>query len=211
MTPHSIRWRPGIYSAVITVSASGFSALTIPVTLSVGAALSIIPSPASLTFSVPGATVQTVQLLGNGGIGDQLLGGTSSVSGGGSWLSATANATYTPATLTVTVNPLNVAARHLSGQRHGYPLTRRCAGDPRHASGRREYPRRQPGLSRFRLYAGRDHASAADGAAHQPAFERHLHRPSRQHWKLAAGEWIDNADIRRTARHSECDGESGRA
>jgi uncharacterized protein (TIGR03437 family) len=105
---------PGIYSAVITVNATGFSALTIPVTLSVGSALSIIPSPTSLAFTVPGATVQTVQLLGNGdtSIGFSVA---SSVSGGGSWLSATANASYTPATLTVTVNPLNVPAGTYQG------------------------------------------------------------------------------------------------
>ncbi len=105
---------PGIYTATITVSASGFTPLTVPVTLDIGAALAIIPSPASLTFSSPGATVQTVQLLGYGGSAISFS-VTSSVSGGGNWLSATANATYTPATLTVTVNPLNVAAGTYQG------------------------------------------------------------------------------------------------
>src|ERR1039457_1574855 len=98
---------PGIYNATITVSAAGFANLTIPVTLSIGGALSILPSPTTLTFNASGPTVQTIELSGNGGasISFSLV---SSTNAGGNWLSATANASFTPATLTVTINPLNV-------------------------------------------------------------------------------------------------------
>ena len=98
---------PGIYTASITVSATGFGALTIPVTFSIGGALSIVPSPASLTFSVPsGPAVQTLTLTGSGGAAVSFSVAASTTTGG-KWLTATANVSYTPATLTVTVNDAN--------------------------------------------------------------------------------------------------------
>lgn len=105
---------PGIYNATITVSAAGFANLTIPVTLSIGGALSILPSPTTLTFNASGPTVQTIELSGNGGasISFSLV---SSTNAGGNWLSATANASFTPATLTVTINPLNVPGGTYTG------------------------------------------------------------------------------------------------
>ena len=99
---------PGIYTASLTVTAAGFAPLTIPLTFNVGGTLSIFPSPTSLAFNVPsGPTVQTIELLGSSGaaVSFSLVSGTS---GGGNWLSTTASASYTPATLTVTINPLNV-------------------------------------------------------------------------------------------------------
>jgi len=106
--------QPGIYGATLTVSASGFTPLKVPVTLSIGGTLSITPSLTSLTFKVPGTTVQTIELSGNGGasISFSL---SLSTSGTGNWLSVTASATFTPATLTVTVNPLNLAAGTYGG------------------------------------------------------------------------------------------------
>ena len=106
--------QPAIYSASLTVTASGFQPLTIPLTFSVGAAISIIASPTSLTFNVPGTTVQTVSLLGSGGA-QVSYSVTSSTSGGGNWLSVSTTASYTPAILTVTVNPLNVPAGTYTG------------------------------------------------------------------------------------------------
>jgi len=75
--------QPGTYTAAIAVTATGFPSLTVPVTLTVGAAISIIASPVSLTFSVPsGPTVQAIQLSGSGGAAVSFS-VTSSVSGTG--------------------------------------------------------------------------------------------------------------------------------
>ena len=107
--------QPGTYTAAISVSASGFTALTVPVTFTIGAAVSILPSPASLTFTVPpGPAVQTVALAGNNGLA---VGFSVSVSTttGGNWLTAAANASFTPATLTVTVNADNDPAGTYQG------------------------------------------------------------------------------------------------
>jgi len=107
--------QPGTYTAAIAVTATGFPSLTVPVTLTVGAAISIIASPVSLTFSVPsGPTVQAIQLSGSGGAAVSFS-VTSSVSGTGNWLTASANVSYTPATLTVTVDPLNLTAGTYNG------------------------------------------------------------------------------------------------
>jgi len=101
--------QPNVYKASVTVTAAGFQSLTVPLTFVVGSGnLSVVPSPASLTFDVPGASYQqTVALSGSGGssIAFTLA---FSTAGGGSWLSVTTNLTYTPATLTVTIDPLNV-------------------------------------------------------------------------------------------------------
>lgn len=106
--------QPGIYTATYTVSASGFKALTIPVTLSIGAPLSIIPSVTSLAFYVPGVASQTIALAGTSStsLGFSL---STSVSGGGAWLIATTNQSYTPAVLTVAVATLNVPAGSYTG------------------------------------------------------------------------------------------------
>ena len=107
---------PGIYTATITITAPGFAALAIPVTFSIDATISIIPSPTSLTFDVPsGPTVQTVALSGTNGavVGFSLSSSTSPV--GGKWLSATASPSSTPATLTVTINPVNLPAGTYTG------------------------------------------------------------------------------------------------
>ena len=107
---------PGIYTATITITATGFAALAIPVTFSIDATISIIPSPTSLTFDVPsGPTVQTVALSGTNGavVGFSLSSSTSPV--GGKWLSATASPSSTPATLTVTINPVNLPAGTYTG------------------------------------------------------------------------------------------------
>ena len=96
---------PGIYTATITVTASGFSNLTIPVTLTLGEQLTVQALPAALTFNLPSAqTSQTVSLTGTT-VTQVPFTFTIATTTGGDWLSATASATSTPATLTVTVNP----------------------------------------------------------------------------------------------------------
>ena len=101
--------QPGVYTATITVTASGFTALKIPVTLNIGGPLSIIPSATTLSFFVPGPTSQSVSLSASGGasIGFSVA---FTTSGGGNWLSVVSNQSYMLATLTVTVNSLNIAA-----------------------------------------------------------------------------------------------------
>jgi len=93
----------GTYTAGLTVQAAGFASLTIPVTFVVGGNLSIIPSPASLTFNAPGPAIQTVTLSGNLGASISFT-----VASDQPWLSATASPSYTTSILTVTVNPLNL-------------------------------------------------------------------------------------------------------
>jgi uncharacterized protein (TIGR03437 family) len=107
--------QPGVYTATYTVTAAGFAPLTIPLTFSVGGTLSVVASPTSLTFIAPsGPTVQTLELSGYGGsaISFSL---TSVTSGGGNWLNVATSGSYTPATLTVTVNPTNVPAGTFTG------------------------------------------------------------------------------------------------
>ena len=108
-TLNSLVSHPATYTATITVSADGFQPLSVPVTFVIGGTLSVTPSPATLTFNSPAASYQqTVQLSGTGGAA---VGFTASVATttGGQWLSLTANASHTPATLTVTVDPQGLA------------------------------------------------------------------------------------------------------
>jgi uncharacterized protein (TIGR03437 family) len=97
--------QPGTYTASLAVNAAGFASLNIPLTFVVGGGtLSIVPSPASLTFNAPPApTAQTITLSGASGASIAF-----SVASDSTWLSATAIPGYTPSTLTVTVNPLNL-------------------------------------------------------------------------------------------------------
>ncbi len=113
-TLNSLVNTPAIYSATITVTASGFSPLTVPVTISIGGSLAIFGNPTSLSFNSPGPTVQTVSLLGTSGaaVGFTVTTGTSN---GGAWVTVSSNANFTPATLTVTVNTLNLAASSYGG------------------------------------------------------------------------------------------------
>jgi len=95
---------PGIYTATVTVSAQGFASLTIPISLSVSITSSILADPATLAFLPGGPTSQTVTLSGNGAANISFT-YTSATASGGNWLTVTSNANYTPAILTVTVNP----------------------------------------------------------------------------------------------------------
>jgi len=105
---------PGVYTATIKVTASGYTSLSVPVTFNIGSVLTIIPSLPSLTFNVPGPTTQTIQLssAGTSSIGFTLSWSTTT---GGNWLSATASATFTTADLTVSIDPLNIAGGTYEG------------------------------------------------------------------------------------------------
>jgi len=95
---------PGNYTATITVTASGFPNLIVPVTLTIGGQLLVQPTPASLTFNLPsGSTTQTVSLLGTGNT-QVAITVVASTASGANWLSVTSSADFTPATLTVTVS-----------------------------------------------------------------------------------------------------------
>jgi uncharacterized protein (TIGR03437 family) len=115
-TLNTLLSQPGaVYGANLTVSASGFTSLTIPVTLSINGTLAIDASPTALSFTAPtGATVQTVSLTGNGASNVSFT-LSSSTASGGNWLGVTTSADFTPATLTVTVNPLIVPSGNYSG------------------------------------------------------------------------------------------------
>ena len=114
-TLNSLLNSPGQYSAFITVSAAGFTPLIVPATISVNGQLSISASPSMLTFTAPAGPIsQTVSLAGVNGAAISFSLGVSTSTGGG-WLSATANGTFTPATLTVTVNSQTLAFGTYSG------------------------------------------------------------------------------------------------
>lgn len=106
-TFNELAGQPGTYTATYAVSSSGFTTLNIPVTLNIGGPLTIIPSSTSLSFYVPGPTAQVVSLAGVGGASVGFTVGWTT-SGGGSWLNAAANQSTTPASLSVTVDSLNV-------------------------------------------------------------------------------------------------------
>ncbi len=113
-TLNSLQNQPGVYRATITVNAPGFQALEIPVTLSISTSLSINALPASLTFVSPGQTAQSITLTGSGAPNVTFT-MSFSTSSGGNWLAVTASADYTPATLTVTINPLILPVGNFGG------------------------------------------------------------------------------------------------
>jgi hypothetical protein len=105
---------PGVYKGQILASASGAgnSPLAIPVSLVVTTAPSLTIAPASLTFaSQIGSTAPPNQQIALSSTdGSALPIGSVAVSNGISWLAATANASTTPATLTVSANPAGLSA-----------------------------------------------------------------------------------------------------
>ena len=102
----------GEYTATVTVTAAGFAPLNVPVTLGVNTQLTIVASPASLTFTPPtGPTVQTVSLTGPAVSFDV----SAATSTGGPWLSVSTSSSFTPATLTVTVDPGTLASGSYGG------------------------------------------------------------------------------------------------
>ncbi len=102
-----------VYTATLVISAAGFAPLSLPVSFSVGVPFSIAASPTSLTFNSPGITVQSVAISGNVGTDGFLLSATTVT--GGNWLTVTTNQYFTPATLSVTVNPTSLAGGTYSG------------------------------------------------------------------------------------------------
>lgn len=111
-TLNSLLSQPGTYTATITVTAAGFAPLSVPVTLGVNTQLSLAASPSSLTFNPPvSPTVQTVSLTGP----SVSFGLTVATATGANWLAASSSETFTPATLTITVNPLNLGAGTYTG------------------------------------------------------------------------------------------------
>ena len=102
---------PGDYTATITVEATGFAPISIPVSFLIGAAVSIGASPTSLGFSAPSQLApQTIALSGSDGAEISFL-----VASNSTWLSATASQSYTPSVLTVTVNAANLATATYQG------------------------------------------------------------------------------------------------
>jgi uncharacterized protein (TIGR03437 family) len=103
---------PGTYTAVITVTATGFAtSLNIPVSFVIGTAVSIAGSPSSLTFSAPSQLApQTVAISSSDGAEISFV-----VTSDSTWLSATAVPTYTPSALTVMVNAANLPAATYQG------------------------------------------------------------------------------------------------
>jgi hypothetical protein len=103
----------GSYPGTITLSASGASSMTIPVTFTVTAAPSISLSPTSLTYSATqggsNPANQTVTLTNTGGVASW------TVSDNASWLSVTPPSGSSSSTLTAAVNTSGLAAGNYSG------------------------------------------------------------------------------------------------
>ena len=114
-TLNSIQNSPGLYTVNVSVAATGFPALTIPVTLSIGVALSVQASPTYLVFDMSsGTTSQSVSVTATGGSSVTFT-ATASTATGGSWLSVSSSLPYTPSTLLVTVTPGSLPAGAYNG------------------------------------------------------------------------------------------------
>jgi uncharacterized protein (TIGR03437 family) len=115
-TLSSITAQANLYTANVTVTASGFAPLTIPVTLNLGlGTLSFQATPTALVFNMlSGATSQAISLsaTSSANVGFSVSATTNT---GGNWLSVTADSEFTPATLTISVNPGTLAAATYTG------------------------------------------------------------------------------------------------
>jgi len=106
----------GTYSAVVTISATGATAKTVPVTLTVssgssGVSLWSSPAPPSFSGTVggPAPATQTLTINSTGG----LLSWTATDNA--TWLSLSPSSGSTPGNLTMTVNPVGLAAGTYNG------------------------------------------------------------------------------------------------
>jgi uncharacterized protein (TIGR03437 family) len=100
----SLANQTGLYTAYVSVTATGFPTLNIPVAVSIGSTFSIAATPAALIFNgVSGVTAQTVALSGPGGAAVAFT-VTSAMTTGANWLTVSSNSSYTPAVLTVSVS-----------------------------------------------------------------------------------------------------------
>jgi uncharacterized protein (TIGR03437 family) len=109
----------GTYNGTITIVSPGAagSPQTVPVTLTVTAAPTISLTPASLTFSYAGGAApggQSVQVTSSSGALAFTAAATTNANSG-NWLSVTPASGTTPGTLTVTVNPINLAIGSYTG------------------------------------------------------------------------------------------------
>jgi uncharacterized protein (TIGR03437 family) len=113
---------PGVYPGTITVTPVGptgsGSPISIPVTLTVLGGQALTATPATLAFNyVIGAAVPAAQQVqaATAGSSSIPLSVTATTRDGASWLSVTPATGSTPATLTVTVSPQNLAAGTYTG------------------------------------------------------------------------------------------------
>ncbi len=105
-------------SVVVTAPAAPNSPLTIPVTLTVSSSVTLVITPASLTFSqtvggqAPPAQTLAVSVSGGAGLS---FSATASISSGAGWLSVSPTSGTTPATLSVSVNGTSLSAGTYNG------------------------------------------------------------------------------------------------
>jgi uncharacterized protein (TIGR03437 family) len=109
----------GTYSGSVTITSSGAtgSPITIPVTFTVSAPLSLTVSPTTLSFAyTSGLTVpaaQTVSVTSPGGVA--ALTATAQMANGSGWLTVSPSSANTPASFSVAVTPQNLAAGTYTG------------------------------------------------------------------------------------------------
>lgn len=108
----------GNYSATLLVTASGASnsPLTLPVTLTVAAAPTLLLNPSSLTFSgSPGSSPAPQQIAVTSLNATVSWSATAATSSGGNWLSLTTPSGATPGTISVSVSTAGLAAGTYQG------------------------------------------------------------------------------------------------
>ncbi|MGA2116146.1 MAG: IPT/TIG domain-containing protein [Bryobacteraceae bacterium] len=108
----------GPYSGTITLTPSGGTAFTIPVTLTVTSGSTVSASPTSLSFTYQvGAATPAAQSISATGAGNAALAFTASATTttGGNWLAVTPTSGNTPASLSVAVAPASLTAGTYNG------------------------------------------------------------------------------------------------
>jgi len=105
---------PGTYNGNITISStSPAGLLTVPVTLTVGAPVTLTATPGTITTTLQAGTTSSGLMLFVGSTGGQLH---FAVNSNATWLTTTPNGGDTPATLTVNVSAIGLAAGNYNGQ-----------------------------------------------------------------------------------------------
>ena len=108
--------QPNTYNGQITVTAGG-QQTKLPVTFTVFSNITLSADQTSLAFIAqvngPAPNTQTVNV--SSGSGSVPITVTAATTSGGSWLSAVANSTSTPAAVVVSINPANLAAGSYTG------------------------------------------------------------------------------------------------
>ena len=108
---------PGDYSGVINVTATGFSALTIPLTFRMGSSIAIAVTPTALSFNAASNTsppqAQSLSITSGGLAVSYSV--TVSTTSGGNWLTVSPTSGTTPGILSVAASPAGLSTGTYAG------------------------------------------------------------------------------------------------